>query len=230
VVGHLSSRASGSAQLVLIRLATHAPKGENGGGITVGRRTLARETGLAGQTVDDKLTWLREAGLIKRDGRGAHGTWKHRIILCDACQRPSSKATGEESSGLVEGRQRPSGWAKTTVTTGGETESRRLARLAAEASRDGDRADPGEAPPDPLPGTSRGPRTPRVRSDERAVAADASVTTPATALAVGRAPPSFEAALFEPLTLDRTQGDEMGSNGETHEQTLAADGGPGAAG
>jgi len=103
VLGHLSSRARGDAQLVLVRLATHARKGGNGAGITVGRRTLARETGLGGQTVDDALKWLRGAGLIERDGRGAHGTWKHKIILCDHCQRPNSEATGGESSGLEKG-------------------------------------------------------------------------------------------------------------------------------
>jgi len=184
VVGHLSSRARGVDQLVLIRLATHARTGENGGGITVGRRTLHRETGLAGQTVDDVLERLRDAGLIERVGRGAHGTYKYQIVLCDHCQRPSSKATERGSSGLVGGRQRPSGWARTTVTTGGETESRRLARLTAEASRDGDRADPGEPPPDPLPGGSGVPRTPRP-STATNHAADNRVAAPATALAVG---------------------------------------------
>jgi hypothetical protein len=127
VLEHLIEHASGLDQLVLIRMANHARKGENGGGITVGRRSLAKQAGISDKTVHDALERLRKAGLIEREGRGPNNTWRHRIVLCPLCKRSS----GYSTSGVAGAPKRSSGYTETRGTPRGETHSQRMARLQA---------------------------------------------------------------------------------------------------
>jgi hypothetical protein len=77
----------------------------------------------------------------------------------------------------------------------------------------------GDEPPSPTP--------PHSAAATKA-AAEGRVRTPATAATGGRAPPSAPGRSVRPAHPEPTQGDEMASSGETHEQTsLHANGGPG---
>jgi hypothetical protein len=104
VLEHLSFRtddqrqrvATGNDQLVLIRLADRAH--EDGGGIIVGRRRLAKDAGLSDRTVKDALGRLFKAGVLEREaGRGPRNVYRHRIPLCELCRaHRSSGYSGDE--------------------------------------------------------------------------------------------------------------------------------------
>jgi hypothetical protein len=95
--------AAGNDQLVLLRLADRAH--DDGGGIIVGRRRLAKDAGLSDRTVKDALTRLIKAGVLEREsGQGPKGVYRHRIPLCELCRADRSSGysgndQGDRSSG-----------------------------------------------------------------------------------------------------------------------------------
>ena len=89
---HMSQHVGGDAQHALIWLAVHAawPSGL----VAVGIRRLVAASGMPDHAMRAALAALDELGWAPVTGRGAHGVYRRRVLLCDGCQRGNSSHAG----------------------------------------------------------------------------------------------------------------------------------------
>jgi hypothetical protein len=119
---HMSQYVGGDAQHALIWLAVHAawPSGL----VEVGTRRLVAVSGMPDHAMRAALAALDELGWAPVTGRGAHGVYRRRLLLCDGCQRGNSSHAGVWFSVAMSYTLEPARWDGQRGNRRHETESR----------------------------------------------------------------------------------------------------------